>query len=163
ARAAAWGLANVRFAREWMIEDALVARYVAPAHVCLGIFGASRKAARVLPTKALLALAVGRPLVTRDSPAARESLVDGEHAPLCLRGRARRRRPAPARRPGVARAPRGRRPGPRRDTICPGAPRPRPPRRARHRGAGEPRPLEPVASRPRGGALARRLSPPQPI
>jgi glycosyltransferase involved in cell wall biosynthesis len=83
ARATARGLANVRFVREWMSEDALVARYVAPAHVCLGIFGASRKAARVLPTKALLALAVGRPLVTRDSPAARESLIDGEHALLC--------------------------------------------------------------------------------
>ena len=78
-----WCLTNVRFAREWLAEDDLVARYLAPAHVCLGVFGASPKAARVVPAKALLALAAGRPLVTRDSPAAREALVDGEHALLC--------------------------------------------------------------------------------
>src|SRR5262249_8304369 len=52
-----WGLTNVRFAREWLSEDALVARYLAPAHVCLGVFGASPKAGRVVPAKALLALA----------------------------------------------------------------------------------------------------------
>jgi glycosyltransferase involved in cell wall biosynthesis len=78
-----WGLDNVRFAREWLSEDALVARYLAPAHVCLGVFGASPKAARVVPAKVLLALAAGRPVVTRDSPAAREMLADGEHALLC--------------------------------------------------------------------------------
>lgn len=78
-----WGLENVRFAREWLSEDALVARYLAPAHVCLGVFGGSPKAARVVPAKALLALAAGRPVVTRDSPAARELLVNGEHALLC--------------------------------------------------------------------------------
>jgi glycosyltransferase involved in cell wall biosynthesis len=83
ARARAWGLGNVRLAREWLSEDALVARYLAPAHVCLGVFGASAKAARVVPAKMLLALAAGRPVVTRDSPAAREALVDGEHALLC--------------------------------------------------------------------------------
>ena len=83
ARTRAWGLGNVRLAREWLSEDALVARYLAPAHVCLGVFGGSAKAARVVPAKVLLALAAGRPVVTRDSPAAREALVDGEHALLC--------------------------------------------------------------------------------
>jgi glycosyltransferase involved in cell wall biosynthesis len=78
-----WGLPNVRFAREWLAEDELVARYLAPAHVCLGVFGASAKAARVVPAKVLLALAAGRAVVTRDSPAAREALADGEHAVLC--------------------------------------------------------------------------------
>lgn len=83
ARARGCGLENVRFAREWLSEDILVARYLAPAHVCLGVFGGSPKAARVVPAKVLLALATGRPVVTRDSPAARETLVDGEHALLC--------------------------------------------------------------------------------
>ncbi|HLI27743.1 MAG TPA: glycosyltransferase [Chloroflexota bacterium] len=73
-RVAAQGLANVRLVRTWLPEDALVARYLAPAHVCLGVFGASPKAARVVPAKVLLALAAGRPVVTRDSPAAREQL-----------------------------------------------------------------------------------------
>jgi len=83
ARVREWGLANVRLAREWLSEEALVARYLAPAHVCLGVFGGSPKAARVVPAKALLALAAGRPVVTRDSPAARELLTDGESALLC--------------------------------------------------------------------------------
>jgi glycosyltransferase involved in cell wall biosynthesis len=86
AQAERWGLTNVRFAREWLSEEALVARYLAPAHVCLGVFGDSPKTARVVPAKALLALAVGRPVVTRDSPAARELLLDGEHALLCAPG-----------------------------------------------------------------------------
>ena len=80
ARVAALGLANVRLVRTWLPEDALVAHYVAPAHVGLGVFGASPKAARVVPAKVLLALAAGRPVVTRDSPAAREQL--GAHALL---------------------------------------------------------------------------------
>ncbi|HZU05687.1 MAG TPA: glycosyltransferase [Chloroflexota bacterium] len=83
ARARRKGLANVRFVRTWLPEDALVTRYLATAHVCLGIFGASPKAARVVPAKVFLALAAGRPVVTRDSPAAREVLVHGEQALLC--------------------------------------------------------------------------------
>lgn len=77
------GLSNLRFAREWLPEEALVARWLAPAQVCLGVFGASPKAARVVPAKVLLALARGRAVVTRDSPAAREQLCAEEHALLC--------------------------------------------------------------------------------
>ena len=101
-----WGLTNVRFAREWLSEDTLVARYLAPAHVCLGVFGASPKAARVVPAKALLALAAGRPVVTRDSPGgARATGRRGARAALCPGrcGRARRRAAAPACRWGAAR------------------------------------------------------------
>jgi glycosyltransferase involved in cell wall biosynthesis len=52
------------------------------ASVALGIFGTSCKAQRVIPNKTFHALACGTPLVTADSPAARELLVDGESALL---------------------------------------------------------------------------------
>jgi glycosyltransferase involved in cell wall biosynthesis len=52
------------------------------ADICLGVFGGSAKAGRVVPNKVYDSLAAGRPLVTRDSAAARELLAADETALL---------------------------------------------------------------------------------
>jgi glycosyltransferase involved in cell wall biosynthesis len=57
----------------WLPYESLQKR-IAQADVCLGIFGESSKAANVIPNKVFQILAVGRPLITRDSPAIRELL-----------------------------------------------------------------------------------------
>jgi glycosyltransferase involved in cell wall biosynthesis len=56
------------------------------AAICLGIFGTSEKAQRVVPNKVYQAMAVGRPIVTADTPGARELLSDGENALLVPAG-----------------------------------------------------------------------------
>ena len=57
-------------------------REVADAAICLGIFGASEKARRVVPNKVFQAMAVGRPIVTADTPAIREVLTHERDALL---------------------------------------------------------------------------------
>jgi glycosyltransferase involved in cell wall biosynthesis len=69
---------------EWVrwVEYERLPEELARAGCALGIFGTSGKAGRVIPNKAYHALACGTPLVTADTPAARELLVDGESALL---------------------------------------------------------------------------------
>jgi glycosyltransferase involved in cell wall biosynthesis len=65
----------------WVDYERLPVEYWG-AGCALGIFGASEKALRVIPNKAYQALACGAPLITSDTPAARELLVDEESALL---------------------------------------------------------------------------------
>jgi glycosyltransferase involved in cell wall biosynthesis len=65
---------------EWVKYEDLI-EYLAKSHVALGIFGTTDKASRVIPNKVFQILLAGRPLVTADTPAARELLENS----LCVR------------------------------------------------------------------------------
>lgn len=60
----------------WMPYERLIDA-IGDADACLGIFGASTKAACVVPNKVYQALLAGRAVITRDSPAMRETFGDG--------------------------------------------------------------------------------------
>ncbi|GJL90364.1 glycosyltransferase [Hyphococcus sp.] len=54
-------------------------KLIAQSDLCLGIFGVSDKAARVIPNKVFQILAIGRPLATADTPAIREIITEQTH------------------------------------------------------------------------------------
>ena len=74
---------NVTFHHTWLSPEELIAQHIIPADVCLGAFGDSPKARRVVPIKVFVALAMGKAVITGDSPAAREMLTQGRDAILC--------------------------------------------------------------------------------
>jgi len=71
-------LPNVTFDPAWLPAEVLIKRHIAPADLCLGVFGDQPKAGRVVPFKVYVALAAGRPVLTADTPAVREMLVPGD-------------------------------------------------------------------------------------
>ena len=68
------------------VEYGLLPDELHSAGCALGIFGTGAKAQRVIPNKAFQALACGTPLITSDTPAARELLVNEESALLVPAG-----------------------------------------------------------------------------
>lgn len=56
--------ANLEWVREWLPQEG-IAREIASADVCLGVFGGEGKASRVLPFKVYHALAAGKAIVTQ--------------------------------------------------------------------------------------------------
>lgn len=56
---------------------------ISSAQVCLGIFGETPKACRVVPNKVFEYMAIGKPIITADSPAIRELFVPNS-PPLVL-------------------------------------------------------------------------------
>lgn len=59
---------------------------VRAAAVCLGVFGSSDKAARVVPNKVWQAMAAARPVVSADTPGIREAVTDGINGSLVPAG-----------------------------------------------------------------------------
>jgi len=57
----------------WVNYDELI-DWIRKSDICLGIFGDSDKASRVIPNKVFQIIMAGKPLITRDSPAIEELL-----------------------------------------------------------------------------------------
>jgi glycosyltransferase involved in cell wall biosynthesis len=71
-------VSNIQLTDRVPLEDLPVE--IASAAVCCGIFGSSEKAQRVVPNKVFECVAVGRPVVTADTPAMRRVFGDTEVA-----------------------------------------------------------------------------------
>jgi glycosyltransferase involved in cell wall biosynthesis len=78
------GPPNLQFV-DW-VDYALLPQEIARADICLGIFGTSEKAARVVPNKAYQCIAMGKPLITGDTEAARTVFKHRANAFLCRPG-----------------------------------------------------------------------------
>jgi len=66
-----------------MVPFETVRRFIEEATICLGIFGETEKAQLVIPIKVYEALAMGKPVITSNTPAIRELLTHREDVFLC--------------------------------------------------------------------------------
>jgi glycosyltransferase involved in cell wall biosynthesis len=76
-----WQLNNVEFL-EYMSQEELVG-YICRSTICLGIFGATEKAARVVPNKVYQCMAVSKPVITGWSLASGTLLKHGQDVYMC--------------------------------------------------------------------------------
>ena len=76
--------ANVRL--EPRIDAAALPARIAAADICLGIFGRTPKAARVVPNKVYQCMGMNRAVITADTPAVREFFAEGRHVALVEAG-----------------------------------------------------------------------------
>lgn len=81
------GLTNITFHPLVPIEQ--LPSMIHASDLCLGIFGTSGKASRVIPHKVMDAIACGKPVITRDSPAIRERFANDPLVELIPAGDAR--------------------------------------------------------------------------
>jgi len=79
------GLKNVCFVERFVKEDEL-AGFISNADICLGIFGKSDKALRVIPCKVYNCLAIGKPLITSRTLATDGVLTHNENVYFCNPG-----------------------------------------------------------------------------
>lgn len=87
----------VRLAEEWSLPNVTFHGYVsqdelldslAQAHICLGVFGTTRQAQFTIQNKVWEGLAMGRPVISGDSPTIRASLIDRQEIYLIERNNA---------------------------------------------------------------------------
>lgn len=74
-------LQNIEFLDPIPYED--LAKKMAEATICLGIFGDSLKTQIVIPHKVYEAMAMGKAIITAETPAVKELLTDGEDVLFC--------------------------------------------------------------------------------
>jgi glycosyltransferase involved in cell wall biosynthesis len=72
------GAANIRWIDGVPLDE--LPLEIASATLCLGIFGATAKAGRVIPNKLFQCVAVGRPVLSGETPALRSAFAEGEVA-----------------------------------------------------------------------------------